>query len=63
MLQNGNLPKTPKYNYMNLTKHCDAFCHQMGLCANKNEKECEGFIPMDSEEEEQEGEVNEDQQR
>ena len=38
---------------MSLTKHCDAFCPQMGLCANKNENECEGFIPMDSDEEEQ----------
>lgn len=37
---------------MSLTKHCDAFCPQMGLCANKNENECEGFIPIDSDEEE-----------
>ena len=32
---------------MSYVKPCNAFCPDMGYCANRNEKECAGFKPVD----------------
>lgn len=32
---------------MSYNRACDAFCPDMGYCANRNDRECEGFAPMD----------------
>ena len=37
---------------MSYKRMCTPFCPDMGYCANECNGECEGFIPMDSDEEE-----------
>ena len=40
-----------------IKKTCDLYCPDFGYCNNRcSGKECEGFIPMDSDEEEDDAE-------